>query len=86
MRLRAAGATVPRKKARGGEAAVGRTKVAATIKGERDAMALEEKSDDAGINDDEVASCGRRRPPQEGEGRRGGRQPHEGGRDHLVRT
>jgi hypothetical protein len=32
-RLRAAGATVPYKNARGGEAAVGRTKAAATIKG-----------------------------------------------------
>ena len=89
-RLRAAGATVPRKTARGGEAA-------ATIKGGREAEALEEDADDAGINDDKVVSGGRRRrttpmtiaeaadvdddeatsggrsrPPQEGEGWRGG--------------
>ena len=61
-RLRAAGATVPRKTARGREADVGRTKAAATIKGRREAEALEEAADDAGIDDDEVASGGRRRP------------------------
>ncbi len=83
---RAAGAAVPRKKARGGQVAIGRTKVATTIKGGREAEALKEKADDTGIDDDKVVSCGRRRPPQEGEGRRGGRRPHEGGRDHLGQT
>ena len=52
----------PHKKARGGEAAVDRTKSAAAIKGGREAEALEEETDDAGIDDDEVASGGRRRP------------------------
>ena len=58
-RLRGAGAAVPHKKARGGEAAVRRIKAAATIKGGREAEALEEEADDAGIDDNEVAS-GRR--------------------------
>ena len=57
--------------ARGGEVAVGHTKAAVTIKGGRDPEALEEKADDAGIGDDEVSSCRRRRPLQEGEGQRG---------------
>ena len=61
-RLQAAGAAVPRKKARGGEVAVGRTKAAATIKDGREAKAFEEEVDDAGIDDDEVAGGGRRRP------------------------
>jgi hypothetical protein len=52
----------PCKKARGREAAIDRTKAAATIKGGREAEALEEEADDAGIDDDEVASGGRRRP------------------------
>ncbi len=52
----------PRKKVRGGEAAVDRTKAAATIKGGREAEALEEEVDNTGIDDDEVASGGRRRP------------------------
>ena len=67
-RLRAAGATVPPTKARGGEADVGRTKAAATSKGGCEAEALKEEADDAGIYDDEVASGGRRRPPQEARG------------------
>ena len=105
------GAAIPHKKARGGEAAVSRTKAAATIKGGHEADALEEEADDAGIDDNEVASGGRRRPttptttaeaanvddneatsggrrhpPQEGEGRRGRRWPHEGVRDHQRPT
>ena len=83
-------------------------KAATTIKGKREAEALEEEADDAGIDDDEVVSGGRHPsttpttiadvnddeamisghhcPLQEGDGRRGGRRPHEGGRDHLGRT
>jgi len=52
----------PHKKARGGEVAVDRTKPAAAIKGGREAEALEEEAEDAGIDNDEVASGGRRRP------------------------
>ena len=52
----------PHKKARGGEAAVDRTKSAAAIKGGREAEALEEEADDTGIGDDKVAIGGRRRP------------------------
>jgi hypothetical protein len=54
-RLRAAGATVSRKKARGGETAVGRTTAAATIKGGCEAEALEQEVEDAGIDDDDFA-------------------------------
>ena len=49
-------------KARGGEVAVGCTKASATIKSRRDADALEEEADDAGIDDDEVVSGGRHCP------------------------
>jgi hypothetical protein len=52
----------PRKKARSGEAAVDRTKAVAAIKGGREAETLKEEADDAGVNDDEVASGGCRRP------------------------
>ncbi len=71
--------------------AVGRTKAATTIKGEREAEALEEEADDAGIKDDEVASGGRRGPTtpttiaeaanvDDDEATSGGRRrpPHEG--------
>ena len=44
------------------EVAVGCMKMAVTIKGGREAEALEEEADDAGINDDEFASGGRGRP------------------------
>ena len=52
----------PRKKGRSGEAAVDRTKAVAAIKGGREAKTLEEEADDTSIDDDEVASGGRRRP------------------------
>ena len=59
----ATGAIVgPRKKARSGEAAVDHTKAVTVIKGGREAETLEEEVDDAGVDDDEVASGGRRRP------------------------
>ena len=53
---------IPRKKARSGVAAVNRTKAVAAIKGGREAETLKEEVDDAGVDDDEVASGGRRRP------------------------
>ena len=52
----------PRKKARCEEVDVGCTKMAVTIKGGREAEALEEEADDAGIVDDEVKSGGHHRP------------------------
>ena len=52
----------PRKKARSGEKAVDRTKAVAAIKGGREAKTLKEEADDAGVDDDEVASGGRHRP------------------------
>ena len=52
----------PHKKARSGEAAVDRTKAVAAIRGGREAETLEEEAEDAGVDDDEVASGGRRRP------------------------
>jgi hypothetical protein len=52
----------PRNKARSGEVAVDRTKAVAAIKGGREAETLKEEVDDAGVDDDEVASGGRRRP------------------------
>jgi len=52
----------PCKKANSGEAAVDHTKAVAAIKGGREAETLEEGADDAGVDDGEIASGGRRRP------------------------
>ena len=52
----------PCKKVRSGEAAVYHTKTVAAIKDGHEAETLEEEADDAGVDDNEVASGGRRHP------------------------
>ncbi len=52
----------PCKKARSGEAAVDRTKAVAAIKIGHKAETLEEEADNTGVDDNKIASGGRRRP------------------------